>query len=751
MKRKLWLIYVLFMAPFVCFSQNILKGIIVGKQDKSPLIGANIAVGKVGTISDVNGNWELNLSNGKHILTISYTGFETSKLTISIPKQDSNPLIIELEPTTTLLQTATVTSGKFEKPLGEVTVSLDVIKPRLIDNVNATSVDEAIDKIPGVQMVDGQANIRGGSGFSYGAGSRVMLLVDDIPALQADAGTVNWDDLPVENIEQVEILKGAASSLYGSSAMNGIINIRTAYAKSEPITKIATFSTFYMNPQDTSTAWWLRQGGEHQPFALGVSAFHSRKIGKFDLVTSGYYLNRNETNQNTYTDYGRLTFGGRYHFSERLFASVNVNFNKGESSYYFFWKDGGRGIMQGFPTTITVSNRTRIFIDPSIQYFDKYGNRHKVLGRIYNVNNEVSGNKSNQSLLYYAEYQFQRQFKNNWVLTSGIANTGTKVKAELYGDSALSSSNLAGYLQLEKKWRKWNFSLGGRYERNTILSPEYIANDTIPNGKSTEAKPVFRFGTNYQAHKATFIRASIGQGYRFPTIAEKFIQTNAGFNVLPNTKLTSETGWTAELGVKQGFRIDEWEGFADVSGFWQEYDNMMEFTFVPQKIGFQSQNIGGTVIKGVECSVMGRGRLGQFPVNVIAGYTYIDPKYKNFGAAELQSSSIDYNVLKYRFKHSIKFDVDVAWKSFSLGFTGTRNSHMEAVDKVFEIIIPGAKNFRAINNKGFFTLDVRLNYKIAPTIQVALITKNIMNRQYSIRPGLLEAPRNITLRLDCTF
>jgi len=80
-----------------------------------------------------------------------------------------------MKETATLLNTATVTSGKFEKPLGEVTVSLEVLQPDLIESNNATSVDDILDKVPGVTIVDGQANIRGGSGYSYGAGSRVLL------------------------------------------------------------------------------------------------------------------------------------------------------------------------------------------------------------------------------------------------------------------------------------------------------------------------------------------------------------------------------------------------------------------------------------------------------------------------------------------------------------------------------------------------------------------------------------------------
>ena len=110
---------------------------------------------------------------------------------------------------------------------------------------NTTSLDKLLEQAPSVSIIDGQANIRGGSGWSYGAGSRVLILVDDLPQLTADAGDAKWSFLPVENLEQIEIIKGASSALYGSSAMNGVINIRTAYPKSTPQTRINVFSGFY--------------------------------------------------------------------------------------------------------------------------------------------------------------------------------------------------------------------------------------------------------------------------------------------------------------------------------------------------------------------------------------------------------------------------------------------------------------------------------------------------------------------------
>ena len=67
------------------------------------------------------------------------------------------------------------------------------------------------------------------------------MMVDEMPMLSADAGDVKWNYLPLENLEQVEIIKGASSALFGSSALNGVINLRTAYAKDKPNTAVTIF------------------------------------------------------------------------------------------------------------------------------------------------------------------------------------------------------------------------------------------------------------------------------------------------------------------------------------------------------------------------------------------------------------------------------------------------------------------------------------------------------------------------------
>ena len=170
-----------------------------------------------------------------------------------------------------------------------------------------------------MSVIDGQANIRGGSGYSYGAGSRVLLLMDDLPILTGDAGFPTWDFIPMENIQQVEIIKGAASALYGSSALNGIINVRTAYPTSEPVTKLSFFSGVYNSPADTAQKWWA----DDFPFFSGANFAHRQKFGKFDLVTGAYVYTQDSYLKEIYQRRGRYNINTRYRINNNLAVGLN--------------------------------------------------------------------------------------------------------------------------------------------------------------------------------------------------------------------------------------------------------------------------------------------------------------------------------------------------------------------------------------------------------------------------------------------
>ena len=393
----------------------------------------------------------------------------------------------------------------------------------------------------------------------------------------------------------------------------------------------------------------------------------------------------------------------------------------------------------------------------SINIYDKKGNRHKILGRYFFIDNNNSTNQSNSSKTLYGEYQYLRKYEKLGLdLTGGIVVHNTRSDSELFGDVVLKANNFAGYVEADKKFGdKLTTTFGIRYENNGHRTPEVIRDDTIPGGKLSEAKFILRTGLNYKLAEGTFLRGSWGQGYRYPTITERFIETAVGgFFVFPNVDLQSETGWTSEIGIKQGARFGSWEGFLDLAFFWSQYDNMTEFTFVQDdtKVGFQSQNVGAVDIKGFEINLVGRSKVGKHPLNIIGGYTYLIPQYVDFenNTAVLESiSEVDgqlKNILKYRNRHNFKIDIEGSFNKLVIGTALNYTSHMETIDNLLGVF-GQISLYRKSNNSGFFKWDARIAYNFK-AFKISMVGNNLLNAEYTLRPGLLEAPRHASLRLD---
>ncbi len=749
--KKLTIIFFSFLFGCLVHGQT-LSGVVSDAKTKELLVGATILIGESGTTSNFEGYYTIDVPKGSIRIRVSYIGFTTIEKEIQIAAGD-NSMDFQLETSASLLNAAVVTGSKYEQRLAESVVSIDVIRPKLLQNTNTTSVDQIFSKIPGVQIIDGQPNIRGGSGWAYNSGNRVMVLLDDIPALQPDAGRALWADMPVENISQLEVIKGAGSALYGSAAMNGVINIRTMYPTATPETQVSIFHTRFDRYGDNRKNWF-----DHTPQSTGFTATHKRKEGKLDIVAGIYYLKQDSSQTYRELDFNekfRASTNLRYRITDRLVVGINTILNFGKNSSYFLWRNGSTGALRPFDGTVTRSVNQRYIVDPFINYYDKHDNKHRFQGRIFYNNNDNNLDQSNQSLFTYGEYQFQRRISTfNLVLTSGFLASHTDSNSDLFANGDLGHTNAATYVQLDKGFgERMQVSGGLRYEYHHQTNSQINHTTlTLPAGEASEGKLVGRLGMNYQAAEGTFFRMSYGQGYRFPILIERFLSTAfGGFTVLPNPALQSETGFTFEIGMKQGFKIGSFEGYLDLATFVQQYDNMMEFVFVSDPlIGFKSLNIGDTDIRGVEMGIASNAKVFGVPINIYGGYSYINPTYRNFDQTIQESSSVDANVLKYRTRHSFTMDVQSDMGAFMCGASILGASHMLAVDGILETFIPDLRAYRQLNNKGFRVVDARIGYTY-DFAKLSIHFKNLLNAEYTLRPGIIEPPRNFALRLDFTL
>jgi outer membrane receptor protein involved in Fe transport len=756
MMKRFFIILIIILSTFQLIAQGrgYVTGIILDTETGKPMVGVNISANKrSGTVSDQEGIFSLSLISGRNLLEFYFVGYELSRREIFVKENDTIRLTVQMQISSRMLEEVVVSEGKYEQKLSEVTVSMEVLKPHQLSDQNITSLDMILEKTPGISILDGQPSIRGGSGFSYGVGSRVLMLVDDLPMMTGDAADIKWNYMPVENMNQIEVIKGASSVVYGSSALNGVINLRTRFPGSVPETEVTVFRGAYMNPAREELVWW-----DKMPAFTGASFSHLRKIGNLDLSVAGNYFNDEGYRELEFERRIRGNLGLRYHFKKLrgLSAGITASAMYLEASDFILWQNAGPGAYRQNPESYTPLAGYRYNIDPFIEYYTPSGDRHSLKTRLFSVGNEnMDIDKQGYSKLQYAEYRYLNKIKERTNWTSGI----TFLHNTVWGNMFLEHKgiNTAVYSQLDAHViERLKLSAGVRWEINKL------------NDEVNYSAPVFRTGLNYQATQTTFLRASLGQGYRFPSVAEKFASAEVGaLKLFKNPDLEPESGWSAEIGIKQAFSFQGWIGFLDLAAFRTDYKNMIEYTFgaypkdpnLPPTIadiGFKALNIGTARITGAEISVSGEGRLGPISVQMMTGYTFINPVDPSVIEERGKDEDESY-ILKYRRRHMVKGDLELGFRELFAGFNFQYNSRMVNVDDVFidplvgNLIQPGFPEYWKNHSGGYSLVDARLGWDIKEWIRVNTLLRNVFNTEYLGRPGDLGPPRNITLQMRFKF
>jgi len=765
----------------VFFSQT--KGIVLDASNGDPIIGARIVLSS-GQKSITSNSGEFILSNVKYpnSLVVSMMGFISETIKLS----KDTLLTINLKTQVQEVSTVVVTASRRNQNIEDVPISMEIIKPELINNKGFSNLEQAVDQSPGVYAMDGQVSIRGGGGFAYGAGSRVALLWNGVPMMSPDVGDAKWNAIPMEQTSQIEILKGASSVLYGSGALNGII----ALTEKEPSPK-GNFSAkvqsgVYGNPRRKSMQWWDKNPTFHlADVYFGKSyKYLGYTVGANAYLDSGFRQGENEK---------RFRLNGSFYFkpksNSKLKAGLSYNAQYQDMGVFILWKNDTLGY-QAQDNTLSRQKAIRINVDPYIKFYDKFQNQHQLKTRYYIVTTGSDAKVGDASIadLFYADYQFQRKFGTSINLSAGITHNLGQVKSWVFGNHI--SSNSALYGQVESKFKQLDITAGMRIEHYKLDEMKADSRFFINDSLSIPVYPIFRMGLHYKLTPATHLRASFGQGVRFPSIAERFVSTSVGgLTIFKNPNLKPEKGWSSELGFKQLVKLgSSWKGFFDVAAFINEYSNMTEFTFGIFKpdtmgnlqitdpnalnylfnwVGFQAQNAEKARITGLELSFNSQGKIGEVELTSLLGYTYMNPISLNFDSKyRAQFSDKCSNMLKYRFNHLAKADIQATFRKFSLGISFRYNSFMKNIDKIFEnsveavlsggengtiFILPGLKEYRKNNNSGAIVFDTRFIYHITKEMKLNLIVNNLFNAEYVSRPADLQAPRNFLLQLQYSF
>ncbi|MBN1893573.1 TonB-dependent receptor, partial [bacterium] len=663
-------------------STPLITGRVLDEKTGQPLFGANVMVKStlLGASTDASGRFSVQVPFGRYDVEVSMMGYEKQiREDVAVLPGAAAELSFLLAPAVLLQPALIVTASKRKQAIEDAPTTVEVMDPIAIRTRNVTNLDEALQNMPGFRVIEGQIDLRGSTGFNWAAGSRVLLLVDGHPLINGDSGGINWDTLPVEEIERVEIVKGAGSALYGSNAMAGMVNIITREPSEKPETRFRISWGFWDEPAyeswrwtDRFLTWRLFERNElnfkNALCSEGFDISHSRQIGHTGILvaagrkrSSGYLQNG---------DYSRYSFlaKARMRFSGNKTLMITGNWALNDHGDLIEW------ISQDNPMVVppaSLGDRIRYDKFSVISTFQHAAGRNLAytLKANWYRNDWKNLFRNNRDWARTDRFGFEAQADvlagvQSWTL--GMELTGNVTEATIYGNQ--STADAAVYAEDALRLGDRNtLTAGCRYDFHRVT------------GLSHDQQVSPRAGWVFKPVPGTSIRASAGHGFRAPSISEVFANTIvSGVRVMPNWDLkSSERAWTFELGASQiimsrrhqaespqspgpgplGRFLDRLAPSLLLDGalFWSHYKNMIDVNYNQDLNAYQFVNQGRARIRGAEAKIKATVLNGLLTGQ--CGMTFMDP-------VNLDSMK----TLPYRSRRHIVTGLEIHWGRWRAGW-----------------------------------------------------------------------------------
>jgi outer membrane receptor protein involved in Fe transport len=643
------------------------------------------------------------LTPGRYRLFVSLVGYAPDTLPLlDVPPGDTLRVVVKMRPVALNLPGIVVTASRAPERVEEAPASVAVLGGDEIVRRNVNTVDGALAFVPGVTFNgSGQMDIRGSTGSAGGVGSRVLMLVDGHPALSGDGGELIWEALPLLDLDQAEVVKGAASALYGSNALGGVVNLVTTPIGDRPETVLRTHAGEYDLPGRFDFA-------DHTLWSRGIMLQHSRRLGPVGARLAVARETSDGFEQNG--EYGRW------------FLRTKVTAPP-ESAHpwdaYLMWSrdDAGNFLAWRSPDApFEVDSASRG--DRSVYQFLLAGAAFTPLARpsaVLRVSPSLNWN-SNQN--YFAENQDHHRATRagTTVQLSLFPADGQTITLGVDGAATRVSSNFLGTPWL---WDAAAFAqdevLLGRRVTGT-LGARLDYHDTSEGADEASLNP--KLALVWRAADRLDLRASVARGYRAASAIEQFVSAvQSGFRVIPNPALHGEHAWAAELGsvARASGRLA-----VDATAFWSEYRDLIGPAVAPDSFFvFQFRNVSRARVRGLDLAM--RTSLVPNRLDLEASYLYLGSKDLDTGRP-----------LPYRSKHNVTGTLNVL-----RGLLGMDLRWRSRVDEVLAF---------PLDQRGpITTADVRLAWPLFGAVLQAKAS-NLFDKVYAdVQERVPGAPRSFSL------
>ena len=437
------------------------------------------------------------------------------------------------------LEEVVVTATRNERTMGALPMPVTIVQKSQIKAMGSLRLNDVLAEQTGlavVPQVNGAGNGLQLQGFNP---DYTLILIDGEPLIGRFTGSLELSRITVGNIKQIEIVKGPSSSLYGSDALAGVVNIITD------------------RPQGTRGSLYSRYGTNN---TLDLSGDYSRMIGKL-----GVYVFANRYSTDGYDlspeNYGKTVSPFRnYTANSKITYKFGPKTDLSLSGRYFEEK-------QIFDYEVTTANADRIRtsgngttrdwnINPVLVH--RFTNRLKTTARFYRTHYQTQtqlNNVSTDTLYYKDDFQqtFMRPeingeyyFNDKNILTVGVGEIFETVQTSRYGDEARRKQQTQ-YAFFQDEWtpfKKLNVIAGGRYDYNSIYGSQFSP----------------KLSTRFQLNKKITLKASYGVGFKSPDFRQLYFNFNnsagGGYSVLGTEVVGARLAELEAQGQIQAYLFD---------------------------------------------------------------------------------------------------------------------------------------------------------------------------------------------------
>ncbi len=583
---------------------GIIKGTVTDGKDTVP--AATVIITPVGTtvVADADGYFEVTeLPYGSYELIFSAVGLKTKRKKVVV--NSSNPVVthITLQEDTQALEEVVITGTMKEVSRSDSPIPVEIITPKLFRKNPTPSLFEAVGMINGVQpQLNCNVCNTGDIHINGMEGPYTMILIDGMPIVSSLSTVYGLSGIPNSIVERIEVVKGPASSLYGSEAMGGIINV---------ITKMP-----YKAPQISADYFFTSWGEQSLDGAIKFKAGKATSLLGLNYFNYSVKADKNHDNFTDVTQQNRISIfnkwnierkdnrvfslGARYVYEDRWGGEMNWSKQwRGSDSIYgesIYTKRAELIGLYQLPTT------ERIFTQFSYNWHDQdsyYGNTP------YMATQQVA----------FVQAYWDKDFGggHNFLLGAAMRYThyddNTPATATPTGENKPQETPLPGlFIQDEWKVSEKHTLLGGYrfdYDRNHggVHSPR-VAYKFTPDNNNT-------------------IRASFGSGFRVVNLfTEDHAALTGAREVVITEALNPERSYNSNLNYILKIPANAVNVTFDVTGFYSYFTNKIvgDFDSDPTKIIYDNLN-GHAVSQGVSLNT---DLIFNFPLKVMAGISYMD-------------------------------------------------------------------------------------------------------------------------------